>query len=226
VAHYYAGNYAQAVAAFRRVTELQPDFAWGYQMLGTVHHAMGETEPAVAFYRQALELSPDPFAYFNMGNLLYSEERYEEALEAFEQAVALEPREPANHRSLGDTYLKIGRADDARRSWAEAVGLGRERLRVNPEDADEMANLAVCEAKLGHFPSAERHAARAVETAPTHSAVLFHAAVALALAGQPERAVETLQEAVEQGYSPDLIQQDEDLAGLRGLSSYQAVVNQ
>jgi tetratricopeptide (TPR) repeat protein len=225
IAHLNAGRYAAAAASFRRITELQPDLAWGHEMLGTVHHMEGDLPAAIAAYRRALELGPDPVAWSNLGAALYSEGRLGEAVKAFEEAIALEPRAPANHRNLGDALARQGRVDEARRAWSEAARLAREALAVDPRSAKTLVQLAVYEAKLGEPARARDHARQALDLAPGDADVHYGAAVVHALGGDPDAAVAALARALGHGYSRSVARADDDLASVRGRPDFQSLVH-
>jgi len=224
LAHLSAGRHAAAAAAFRRIIELQPDLAWGHQMLGTVQHVQGDLAGAIESYRRALALGPDALAWSNLGAALYTEGRLDEAVQAFGEAVRLEPGAPANHRNLGDAYQRLGRAVESRRSWSEAVRLCQEALRVDPRSTETLGQLAVYEAKLGRHASAESHARRALDLAPGDADARYRAAVTLALAGKADAAVAALAQALERGYSRSVARDDDDLGSLRGRSDFQSLV--
>jgi tetratricopeptide (TPR) repeat protein/TolB-like protein len=226
LAHLDAGRHPAALASFERIIELQPDLAWGHEMVGTVHHVRGDLPAAIESYRRALALGPDGLAWSNLGTALYSEGRLDEAVHAFGEAVRLEPRSPANHRNLGDAYQRLGRTEEARRSWSEAVRLCREALRVDPRSAETLGQLAVYEAKLGQYASAEAHARRALELAPGDPDAHFRAAVVHALGGKADPAVAALAQAFERGYSRSVAVEEEDLASLRRRSDFQSLVAQ
>ena len=226
IAHLNAGRHAAAAAAFRRIIELQPDLAWGHEMLGTVYHIQGDLPAAIESYKRALDLGPDAVAWSNLGAALYTEGRLDEAVRAFEQAIALEPLASANHRNLGDAWQRLGRPDAARRSWSEAARLSRQALQVNPRSAETLGQLAACEAKLGDHASAESHARQALALAPDDPDAHYRAAVVHALGGKADAAVAALAEAFERGYSRSVARDDDDLGTLRGRTDFQSLVAQ
>jgi tetratricopeptide (TPR) repeat protein/TolB-like protein len=214
LAFYATGAYVEAEKAFKRVTELQPDSAWGYQALGTAYQASGDLDQALANYQRAIELGSDAFAYSNMATILYGRGEYQRALTLYRKAAELEPSSPGAHRNVGDALTRLGRQGEARQAYQRAVGLLRQRLQANSSDAASWVNLAVCEAKLG-----ERHApataGRALQLAPGDSEVLYKAAVVSALSGSMEDSLRLLQQAIDHGYSRELVLNDDDLTSLR-----------
>ncbi len=193
-------------------------------MLGTVYHASGEVSEAVNNYRKAIDLGADAAAHTNLGVLLYAEERYEEAREAFEQAALLKPSSPAKQGNLGDAYRKLGRELDAVAAYGRAATLAREQLRINPKDPWTLASLAMYEAKLGRRDQAVRLAEEAAGFGPEMAGVVYRRAVVLALFGEIDQSLEVLADALRKGYSRHLASADEDLQPLHELPGFQELI--
>jgi len=56
--HFKRGEHEEAVAAFKRVIELDPTSAIDYANLGVNYQALGEEAKAKNYYRMALRLDP------------------------------------------------------------------------------------------------------------------------------------------------------------------------
>ncbi|MCL4845881.1 MAG: protein kinase [Acidobacteria bacterium] len=218
--HFRAGQFEAAIEAFTRLTELQPDSAWGFQTLGTAHHAVGHLDEALANYREALARAPNARAWSNIGTVHYQRGEFADAVTAYQHALALRPNEPLTHRNLGDAYWRLDRRQDARAAFERAGDLARRALAVNPNDAAALALQAFCAARLGNADDADVLSARAVSLAPRDKDVWYERVVVLALANRTTEAVDALRQAVEHGYSWSWIEQDADLAAVRQLPQY------
>ena len=75
--YYATGRSQEAVAAFTRVTELQPDNARGFNNLGAAYYALGDNVNALKFYERAVAIAPLPETLSNIGNIHFVEGRYE-----------------------------------------------------------------------------------------------------------------------------------------------------
>jgi eukaryotic-like serine/threonine-protein kinase len=223
--YFQLGRYPDALAAFRRVTELQPDNPRGFQGLGAVYQAEGENTLALDNYRRAVGIRPDSRSLFNMGTLLMVQGRHKEAAAAFEDALRLEPT-PLRLIYLGNTYSRLGQADQARARYLRAAELCESMLRVNHSDAQALSLLAWAESRLGRRPEARGHLAEAVALAPSDPEVLYRKAVCHATFGEPDEAVRALQAAIEHGSSRVLARQDPDLAPLRERADFKALVTE
>jgi tetratricopeptide (TPR) repeat protein len=223
---YRAGRFLESAMAFRRVTELRPDDAWAFQMLGTALHQAGQLSEAEAAYRKAIAADPSAAAgaWTNLGTLFYETDRMAPAVEAFRKAILLKPGSGLMHRNLGDALARQGQAEDARNEWKQGATLSAAALRVNPKAIAELTNAAVCRAKLGERAAALDAVATALEVAPAHRESLYAAAVVHALVGDPEIGLRYLGQALEKGASAARAAKDDDLARLRTLPGHAALV--
>jgi serine/threonine protein kinase/tetratricopeptide (TPR) repeat protein len=224
--YFRLGQYQDAIRAFTRVTELRPDSAEAFQRLGTAYQAAGDKTRAREFLERAIAIAPDAASYSNLGTIYYGEGRLDEAAEAYREAIKLRPNRALYHRNLGDVYQKQGRSPDAVVEYREAARLTEDALKVNPNDARTIAQLALYEAKIGQRAEAEVLIARALAMNPADGELWFRRAAIFALRGNPKSALDALAEAVAKGFARDLIREDDDLASLRSMPAFQSLVSQ
>lgn len=87
-----AGDPDVALAAFDRVVALAPDFAEGWNKRGTANFLLGDLVEAFKDVKRALALEPRHFgALSGLGVIFMIIERDQDALAAFEAALALNP---------------------------------------------------------------------------------------------------------------------------------------
>jgi len=88
-------DYRTALTDFTRVVDLAPDFAEGWNKRATVLYLVGDYEGSVADVDKALALEPRHFgALSGLGLIRAAQERDEEAIDAFERALAVNPHMP------------------------------------------------------------------------------------------------------------------------------------
>ena len=157
---YYAGNtlnrgielyrkkdYGAAVQAFKSSIALAP--AAGYaaeaaKMLAGIYVTMGETERAIESLRSFVELRPSSdAARVRLGELYYSEGRYDEALAQYEKAVELNP-DAGNRYALGQVYLQTG-------DFSRAEGQFMKVLLMAPDDPAGNLGLGQAYSKSGQY---------------------------------------------------------------------------
>jgi Flp pilus assembly protein TadD len=122
------------------------------------------------------------------GSALYTQDRYEDAIEQFSQALQINPKYTKARNNLGKTYLALGRLD-------EAVMCLTEVLRVEKELPDVYSNLGLAYAQLGKNGLAVAHLAKSIELAPDNTDVLNN--LAWILATVEDAGVRNAAEAVE-----------------------------
>jgi tetratricopeptide (TPR) repeat protein len=106
----------------RKLMTLQPDNAQAYNALGYSYAERNMRLPeARRFIEKALQLAPnDPFILDSMGWVLYRQGDLEGALSHLERAHAQRP-DPEIAAHIGEILWKLGRKDDARRTFQDAL---------------------------------------------------------------------------------------------------------
>src|SRR4029077_6830397 len=101
----------------------------------------------LAALQSAVARSPGDFrAWCDIGNLLYSKRRYDDAIGAWERARNVAADFPQPRRNLGLAYFnQLGNADAAWLSLEDA-------FRLNPEDARVLYELDQLAKRLNHDP--------------------------------------------------------------------------
>lgn len=98
-----------AVAAYERVLEVDPDRTDALVNLGLLLHESGDTTGAEARYRRALEVdASDSTAAFNLGVALEDLGRGREALDAYRRAIAIDPESADAHYNASHLCARLG----------------------------------------------------------------------------------------------------------------------
>ena len=86
--------------------------------IGAAAHGGGDLDTAVGLYRRAAELNPRAAAPFAAaGDTLVEMGQINEAIVAYNAALAREPRDPAALRGLARAYLRTGKPELAWSRW-------------------------------------------------------------------------------------------------------------
>ena len=107
----------RAVASGQATGQPRESIAWAQWQLGAEHAAIGQHEAAEAQYLAALQTYPG--YYRGLGGLAQvrvAQGRLDEAAELYGKALAVTPL-PEYAVALGDLYMAMGRAADARRQY-------------------------------------------------------------------------------------------------------------
>lgn len=131
--------------------------------LGNQALSLGDLEQAESLYRQAIA-ADDRFmpAYYNLGNVLRLDRRYDEALAAYQVAAALAPDDYDIHVNIGVTLNELARHGEALQSFATANSL-------NPAGLEARINTGVALSRAGRHEEAIRAYSEILATDPTVS---------------------------------------------------------
>jgi eukaryotic-like serine/threonine-protein kinase len=209
------GRYREAEEQFVQVTKVAPQNVRGWSNLGALYHLLGRAEEAEATLRTAVGLVPTSEGLNNLATVQFYRGNYRDAVNTLEQAVALAPHDPSVRRGLAAAHLYGGDAGKAKQAYAEARGLARAALDVNPRDASLRAELADILSMLGDAEAARAEATRALELAPRDPQVLFRVGAAYEQMGDRERALPLISQALAAGYSRREVENDPSLRELR-----------
>lgn len=215
-----SGRYDEAVVALRAAVALAPDVAASHQSLGAALQLKGDLEGGRQQYQQVLEMRPSSTAWTNLGVILHWQGKYADAIAAHRRAADLGDREPLPHRNMGDAYWAMGDQVQARASYGVAVSLLEEGLRVDPNDVDNLVELAYCELRLGQGVQAMEHLRQAERHDPEARSVLYLKSVVAARDGRLDDALALVQRAVQRGAQVQEIEYDDDLKAVRALPAY------
>lgn len=111
-----AVDVAEALDAYQRVLEVNPDHADARVNLGRLLQQQGKLDEAARHYREALRRSPrHATAAFNLGTVLEDQGQTVDAMAAYAQALELDDRLADAHFNLSRLYEKAGEPQAALR---------------------------------------------------------------------------------------------------------------
>lgn len=114
----------QAIAAYQRVLELDPEHAAAHINLGTLHYNRQDYTLSEKHYRAAIAAdSRYALAYFDLGNVLDETGRVAEAIQAYNTALQLAPTYGDAHYNLALAYEKVREPRQALKHWRAYVKL-------------------------------------------------------------------------------------------------------
>jgi len=219
-AYFQIGDYDNAIRAFQDVIRIAPTNVNGYNDLGGAYLQIGRYDEAIAALRQALERQKIPNTYTNLAIAYADSGRFAEAVPMFEEAVKLQPKSEQFVGNLADGYRWAGRKAEAAATYDRAIALALQAVQVNPRDAATKGNLALYYVKKGLPREAGKTMAAARAIDPANPSLMYNEAVMFALTNDLDRAFDSLDKAVKNGYPISAVKGDPDLRGLRGDARY------
>jgi len=183
------GRTDDAVAAFERATEVNPEMPEAYNSLGGIWFEKGDAKRAEPALREAVRLDPNyAEARNNLANLLSTSDRFEEAQVHFKAALRSKPDDSGARYDYAAALARVHRLGDARAQLETLL-----QLRPNASDAHELLGTVL--AAQGQLQPAIEHYREAIRIQPEFSRALLHLGQALVDSGQRSEALPYLRKA-------------------------------
>ncbi|MUL37084.1 tetratricopeptide repeat protein [Gloeocapsopsis dulcis] len=108
------GRLAEAIAAFNRAIEINPEYENAHNNLGLALGNQNKFTEAIAAFNRAIEINPRNFeTYNNLGIALGSQGKFAEAIAAFNRAIQINPNDPVSRQNLGVAFWSQGNVSQA-----------------------------------------------------------------------------------------------------------------
>jgi serine/threonine-protein kinase len=181
----------EAVAEYRRATELDPRFPLAHTGLALGLELQGKLDGAVAAYRRAMELLPnDGAARCHLADALGKQGKLDEAVAEYHRAIDLNPKDALARRSLAYVLGKQTKLD-------EAVVEYRRAAELDPKDALARRSLGDALGKQGKLDEAVTEYRRAIELNPKDTLAHFALGTILDRQGKVDEAIAVYRRLVE-----------------------------
>jgi tetratricopeptide (TPR) repeat protein len=149
------------IARFKRIIQINPRNAFAYDTLGGLYKSLGNFKDAIASYQKAISLDSTKPSYFYQLGLMYSaEKRDQEAMDAFQRVLSMDPGHILANASLGNYYRKLGLNDIAQQHIDIAL--------QNVYEEENEYNQACLEAICGNTDRALELLQVAIEDNPSY----------------------------------------------------------
>ena len=222
--YFQSSRYPDAEQTLKESIRLTPDSHLSHRNLGAVYYIQGRFPEAAAEYQKALQIKPTASTYTNLGTSLFFQGLYQEAVAAMEKAVELGANNHQFWANLGDAYrFTKGNEQKAAEAYTRAVQLARKELAGKPGDPDLLSRIALSLVKSGDRQQGLAEA-EAAQKAEMSAAVMARLVLVYELAGDRERALRFMEEALKKGHSMEEFGRDPDLLELRKDPRYHKLV--
>jgi len=165
------GNLEKAIDLFEKVTQDDPAFHLGlaglaeaYRLRYGLDHNQKWVELALKAANRAVETDSklEP-VYVTLGRIHNSTGQYGVAMEEFERALNLAPRDPDAIQGMAQAYQRLGRNQEAETMFLRATAL-------EPDSWEGYMRLANFYYNVRRYPDAEKQYRRVLELAPDNAA--------------------------------------------------------
>ncbi len=165
------GNLDQAVSALNDAVKTDPQFALGYSSLGEAYRLKNQVDPnprwieqSSAMLERSVQLDNHLAApYVSLGHLHSSLAKHDLALQEFQKALAINPRDPDAIMGIAAAYEQMGRAQDAEERYKTAIAL-------KPDYWDGYNSLANFYDRQGRYADAVAQYERVIQLTPDNAA--------------------------------------------------------
>jgi len=108
-------EYEKAIDEYRRATEVAPDFAPAYNLLGYANRTLGRYDEAEKAFKKYIQLIPDdPNPYDSYAELLMKMGRFDESIAQYRKALGVNPQFSPSYTGIATNLMFQGKYDASR----------------------------------------------------------------------------------------------------------------
>lgn len=153
-------------------------------------HQTSRWRDSQTLWTHALQVNPqNNIARFNLGNVYFHENLFDEAIEQYRMSIAIDPDYKMAYLNMGVVLDRLNRKD-------EAIVQLQKVLELDPDTARAHYDLGNIMVQKGQFEAAVAHYRKALEIDPQFDLPLNNLANALLLLGQADEAIRHLRRAI------------------------------
>jgi serine/threonine-protein kinase len=164
-------------------------------------------------------------ALSNLGTANFHMRRFDEAAQAYKDAIEFDSNNYAWWSDLAAAHYYGGHRPEANIEYRKSNQLAMQKLDINPKDASVLADVAANHSMLGNRVEAFSYLDRALKLSPRDPEIFFTAAQVYNEAGDQERAVVFIKQALSAGCSPTEIRDAPALDNLRSNVEFQTAIS-
>ena len=158
---YNLERYDAAIAAYDRAIDIAPENVWLWNNRGEAHVETEQVGKAVFDFKHAIELDPNKsfVSWNNLGKLYYQQQEYLQAIEAYNQALAIKS-------DYLPALIGLGNVQKSSRQYTQAVNSYDLALEINPKYLEAWYGKGSVAEYLGKFESAQEYYQKASDLKP------------------------------------------------------------
>ncbi len=211
-------RYAEAEHAYLKAIALDSTIANYWNNLGLTYLNTRRYDEAELAYLKAIALDSTYSAAWNGLGFTYDQtHRYAEAEHTYLKALALDSTIANYWNNLGSAYLNTRRYAEAEHVLGNAIAL--DSTLANPRK-----HLGMVYFKTNRPDEARQNFLKAIDLNPNYTAALLGMAYLLTADGKTSEAIGYVEQAIGKGSTFEQLEKDEDLAPLRALQEWKALM--
>lgn len=178
-------------------TKFFPDYALGWKLLGDLALGQEQLEAAAAAYKGYVDLMPqDGDVWFEMGNIFLQLGESDQALEALDQALRLQPDNILVHRNRAILLRETGQTDLAIEAFTEM-------MKRFPNDYTGFVNRGMLHKQADRYQQAIEDLTSAIKIQPESAFCYFHRGLAYRALGYVGNALSDMSHALARDEKPE-----------------------
>jgi len=142
LAHFRDEHARESLAEFTEGAKYVKPSEFDLKIVALDYVLLGDSVDADKWLTQAVEWNPkDADAWYNLGRTKYTENRFEEAIHAFQECLKRDPKNIKAEYNLGLSYYGLGRVEDALATYKAAIDWQANAAQKDPEPYIELGTL-------------------------------------------------------------------------------------
>jgi len=211
-----------ALEAAQKALQLAPDRAGSYLARGYAHLASHRFADAERDLLKAIDMDPSLVrAHHYLGRAAQHQGQAEKGIKYFEKAIELDPDDYESALLVLSNYRKIGNLGGMERAAKIGIERARRHLEDYPDNPRAYYLGAASLVEIGEREKGLEWAARALKLAPDDRATRYNLACVYAMAGETEKALDSLENSIT---NRNWMENDPELDSLRDHPRYKAII--
>jgi Flp pilus assembly protein TadD len=136
----------ESLAEYTHAAQIQRPSAEDLKNVALDYVLLEDYEDAEKWMKRSVEMNEkDPDAWYGLGRIFYTKQRFQDAVDCFQKTLALDPMSVKAEDNLGLAYEGLNRTEDAIKSYQAALALEQKSKESSgkPPSEQPMLNLAI-----------------------------------------------------------------------------------
>ena len=129
------GQIAEAEVLYQQVLALAPEHANALHLLGLIYHQTNRADLGLQLVLKAISIKPDYTMFNNLANMYREQNNTNDAIQYYQQAIALNPNYAEAYNNLGVSFQDI-------KEYGAAIESYQKALQLKPDYAEAFGNIA------------------------------------------------------------------------------------